>query len=124
MIRKTTSTRFRASGDSYIGETKRPLEVRVQEHQKYTRMGETSRSGLAEHARTNGHNIHWSEAKILHQEENWRKREFQEAVNIAQGDLNRYTAQCVAPVFGKKLSNRNRRGRGFHIVTINSVKQL
>ena len=113
-------------GDSYIGETKRPLEVRVQEHQKFTRMGETSRSGLAEHAWTNGHNIHWSEAKILHKEENWRKRKFKEAVYIAQGDGVFSHPSVEIPSVWRPLLERNRPirtegGVASHIVPINSV---
>ena len=39
-------------GESYVGETKRPLAVRIKEHQKHTRLGETTRSGIAEHVWT------------------------------------------------------------------------
>ena len=92
-------------------------------------MGETSRSGLAEHAWTNGHNMHWSEAKILHNEENWRKRKFKEAVYIAQGNgvLNHPSVE-VSSVW-RQLLERNRSketegGVAFHIVTINSATYL
>ncbi|XP_050299707.1 uncharacterized protein LOC126738416 [Anthonomus grandis grandis] len=71
-------------GDSYIGETKRPLEIRAKEHRSWTQRGEVSKSGIAEHAWHNGHNIHWSEAKILHKEQHWRKRKFVEAAFISQ----------------------------------------
>ena len=69
-------------GESYVGETKRPLAVRIKEHQKHTRLGETTRSGIAEHVWTNQHRIKWSETKVLYKEQHWRKRKFVETAFI------------------------------------------
>ena len=82
--------------------------VRVQEHQKFSRMGETLRSGLAEYAWTNGHNIHWTEAKILHKEENWQKQKFKEAVYIAQGNGGLSHPSVEIPSVWRPLLERNR----------------
>ena len=73
-------------GKSYIGETMRPLEVRVKEHQKHTLRGETDRSGAADHAWKQGHHMKWSEARIVHREHHWRKRKFKEAAIINQNE--------------------------------------
>ena len=35
-------------GEGYIGETKRPLEIRMKEHKRHTTRGETERSGVAQ----------------------------------------------------------------------------
>ena len=66
----------------YIGETKRPLDVRIKEHRTHTQKGETSRSGIADHAWENQHQIQWSEAQIIHNEQHWKKRKFIEAAYI------------------------------------------
>jgi predicted GIY-YIG superfamily endonuclease/uncharacterized protein (UPF0335 family) len=71
-------------GQSYVGETLRPLETRIKEHRNHTLKGETNRSGAADHAWTYGHHLQWSEAKIILKEEHWRKRKFKEAAVINQ----------------------------------------
>ncbi|KAG5889817.1 hypothetical protein JTB14_025596 [Gonioctena quinquepunctata] len=58
----------------HIGETKRPLSVRLDEHKKWTQRGETSKS---EH-----HRVLWDDASVLHREEHWFKRKFKEAAYI------------------------------------------
>lgn len=37
-------------GEFYIGESKRPLEIRISEHQSHTKKGEATRSGIAKDA--------------------------------------------------------------------------
>lgn len=69
-------------GEVYIGETKRPLHVRIEEHKKNTQRGETTKSGIANHVWDNQHHIQWSEAKVLAKEDHWYKRKFKEAVFI------------------------------------------
>ena len=71
-------------GQSYVGETLRPLETRIKEHQNHTRKGETSRSGAADHAWTHGHHLQWEQSQIILKEEHWRKRKFKEAAVITQ----------------------------------------
>lgn len=66
----------------YIGETKRPLEVRIKEHKNNTQKGETAKSKLAKHAWENEHRFKWKEAKILHTESHYYKRKFIEAALI------------------------------------------
>src|SRR5579872_4165178 len=66
----------------YIGETKRPLDIIINEHKSCTQKGETSRSGIAEHVWENQHRIKWSEAKAIHSEQHWKKRKFIEAAYI------------------------------------------
>jgi hypothetical protein len=49
----------------YIGETSRPLEVRIKEHNYNLPQGSLERSKLAQHAYEEGHKICWNEAKVL-----------------------------------------------------------
>jgi hypothetical protein len=66
----------------YIGETKRPLKVRIKEHQRNTKNGETVKSKLANHAWENNHKFNWEEAKIIHHEAHYYKRKFIEGALI------------------------------------------
>lgn len=70
----------------YIGETKRPLKVRINEHKRNTKNGETTYSKLAKHAWENEHKFKWEEAKILHHETHYYKRKFVEGALIKLHD--------------------------------------
>lgn len=69
-------------GKFYIGETGRPLGIRVQEHIKYVKNCENSKSKISEHAWTNHHKIIWENAKIILKEERARKRKIKETAVI------------------------------------------
>ncbi|WP_221935970.1 GIY-YIG nuclease family protein, partial [Klebsiella pneumoniae] len=66
----------------YIGETKRPLKVRISEHKKNTIKGDIVNSKLAKHAWENDHNFQWNEAKIIHKESHFYKGKFIEGALI------------------------------------------
>ena len=71
-------------GRSYKGETSRPLSVRLEEHRKATIRGETLRSGVAEHAWSEGdHRPAWHEATIIDREPHWKVRKIKEAAHMA-----------------------------------------
>lgn len=70
----------------YIGESKRPLKVRLNEHKRNTKNGETAKSKLAKHAWDNDHKFRWEEAKILHHETHYYKRKFIEGALIKLHD--------------------------------------
>ncbi|XP_045477895.1 uncharacterized protein LOC123683043 [Harmonia axyridis] len=70
-------------GRSYIGETKRPLDTRVKEHQKLARLGETEKSRLVQHAWDEEHRIKWDEASIISKEERSKRRKLKEAAFMA-----------------------------------------
>lgn len=69
-------------GKKYIGETKRPLDVRVKEHKKLVREMQITKSKLAEHAFNEDHQIKWDHADIIEHEENTFKRKLKEAVHM------------------------------------------
>jgi predicted GIY-YIG superfamily endonuclease len=52
-------------GRSYIGETGRPLAVRLHEHKHNLREGLLEKSKLAQHAYEEGHRVCWDEVRIL-----------------------------------------------------------
>jgi len=70
-------------GRSYIGETGRPLSVRIGEHKINLKNGLLDKSKLAQHAFEEGHQISWNEAKILQIERNSRSRKYKESALMA-----------------------------------------
>ncbi|KAJ8912833.1 hypothetical protein NQ315_014416 [Exocentrus adspersus] len=69
-------------GKHYIGETSRPLDVRVKEHKNYVRDYQVDRSHLAKHVWDNGHQINWKQASIIQKEPNFGKRKLKESACI------------------------------------------
>ena len=63
----------------YIGETGRPLQTRIKEHMRNTKIGDTVNSKLAKHVHENNHKVSWKETAILHKEPHYYKRKFIEA---------------------------------------------
>ena len=72
---------------TYVGETKRKLCKRVDEHRRAVRMADFNSSALAEHAWSAGHNVDWSEVTILDQHENLHMRLSLEACHIRKQPL-------------------------------------
>jgi hypothetical protein len=66
-------------GRSYVGETGRPLSIRIGEHKLNLRNGLLDKSKLAQHAFEEDHQISWNEAKILQIEVNSRQRKYTES---------------------------------------------
>jgi hypothetical protein len=63
-------------GRSYIGETGRPLTVRIPKHGHSLREGLLEKSKLAQNAYEEGHGVRWDEARILEFESNSRHRKY------------------------------------------------
>jgi hypothetical protein len=57
-------------GRCYIGETGRPLGVRIREHMNNLIQGLMEKSNFAKHAYEEGHRTHWNEAKAVQIETN------------------------------------------------------
>jgi hypothetical protein len=70
-------------GRSYVGETGRPLFVRIGEHKFNLKNCLLDKSKLAQHAFEEGHQISWNEAKILQIEVNSRQRKYKESAHMA-----------------------------------------
>lgn len=95
-------------GEVYIGETKRPLDIRVKEHKTHTERGETSRSGIAEHSWSKEHRVRWSEASVVHTESHWKKRKFKEAAFIQTNSNNFSKPSVDIPNLWRPLLNRDK----------------
>jgi len=67
---------------SYIGQTGRRLQQRLEEHKRAVRSADFNSSALAEHAWTNGHPVDWANVKVLANPRDSKTRLVQEAFEI------------------------------------------
>jgi predicted GIY-YIG superfamily endonuclease len=70
-------------GRSYIGETGRPLAVRLGEHRHNLQQGHLEKSNLFQHAYEEGNRVGWDDARILEIESNSRYRKYKESAYMA-----------------------------------------
>jgi predicted GIY-YIG superfamily endonuclease len=73
-------------GKRYLGETGRPLGVRLAEHKKNVKEGKTNISKLAEHVWEEHHKVLWDNIEIVGRESNRLKRKIVEASFMAVDD--------------------------------------
>ena len=84
-------------GTRYIGETGRPLHVRVREHQNYLKTGEYKKSKLSQHSWEEDHHIKWGEAlKLTKEAKSFRRKIKEAALIMLSGDtcLSNCSVQC------------------------------
>lgn len=77
-----------ACGKKYIGETGRPLSVRMEEHKRAWRLGHHTKSAIAEHSLTCEGPIEWNSVKILGIERHFYKRKIRESLEICKHKTN------------------------------------
>ena len=70
----------------YIGETKRTLVQRVQEHKRVVRNADTSKNETADHSWTKDHQFNYNEKKIIDQEKGWIARKMKETIHSIKND--------------------------------------
>ena len=88
----------------YVGETARPLEIRVKEHQS------RSSSAIHEHCRLEGHSVDPNKTKVLSTEVNTCKRRIKEAIQIklTKPALNRGNGYELAAIYDTILTPKRR----------------
>ncbi|XP_072037358.1 uncharacterized protein [Amphiura filiformis] len=86
-------------GEQYIGQTKRPLQVRLNEHKKATENKKIEKSALAEHACKEGHEPIWDDSKSLVQVPHKGTRHIREALEIRTNENT-----TINRMDGKKIS--------------------
>jgi hypothetical protein len=67
----------------YIGETSRPLEVRIKEHKYNLTQGLLEKSKSGQHAYEEGHRLCWKEAKVLQIEPNATYRKYKGSAHMS-----------------------------------------
>lgn len=95
----------------YIGETKRPLNIRIKEHKENTRKGLTDKSKIAQHCWSENHNMCWNEASIIHRESHPYKRKIIEAsyIKLADQPISQSSIEIRPlwlPILKKELKRR------------------
>ena len=78
-------------GKFYIGESSRPLDTRINEHQNYIKNKQFEKSQICKHAWDYGHRIQFQNTSILHKEENNSRRKIKESALILLNEND-----CVA----------------------------
>ena len=66
----------------YIGETGRPVQRRMKEHERDVRLARCQTSAVAEHANATGHGPSWNDVKCIHRDPHWHTRRVKEAIQI------------------------------------------
>ncbi|KAJ8912740.1 hypothetical protein NQ315_016695 [Exocentrus adspersus] len=99
-------------GKHYIGETSRPLDVRIKEHKNYVRYYQVDRSHLAQHVWDNHHQINWKEAGIIQKQQNFGKRKLKESACIQLNGDNCFSTETLSlnrtwlPLLKKDVNNK------------------
>jgi len=71
---------------SYVGQTKRQLKTRINEHVKNITLDESKHSVITKHILDKNHTMDWQNAKILDYENNYFKRLISEMIYIKTQD--------------------------------------
>jgi len=71
---------------SYVGQTKRQLKTRINEHEKNVRFDESKHSVITKHMIENNHTFNWQNVKIMDYETNYFKRLISEMIYIKTQD--------------------------------------
>ena len=69
-------------GEVYIGETGRPMQDTMKEHERDIRLVRTQTSAVSEHANNTGNNPLWNEVKFIDRDPHWYTRRVKEAIHI------------------------------------------
>jgi len=67
---------------SYVGQTKRQLRTRMNEHIKNIKLNESKHSVVTKHMLDSGHSFDWTNVKIMDHETNYCKRLISEMIHI------------------------------------------
>ncbi|KAL9984598.1 hypothetical protein ACROYT_G006910 [Oculina patagonica] len=69
-------------GKVYIGETGRPMQDRIIEHDRDIRLARIQTSAVAEHTNNTGHYPLWNKVKFIDRDPHWYKRRVKEVIHI------------------------------------------
>ncbi|XP_068671074.1 uncharacterized protein [Montipora foliosa] len=69
-------------GKVCFGETGRPMQDRIKEHERDIRLARTQTSAVSEHANNIGHSPLWNEVKFIDRDPHWYTRRVKEAIHI------------------------------------------
>ena len=76
---------------TYIGETKKRVHARIDEHRKDVCKGRYKNSGATEHAEKCAHEFKWNEAATIAREANYHRRKIRESLEIRRAQRSNTT---------------------------------
>jgi predicted GIY-YIG superfamily endonuclease len=103
----------------YIGQTKRPLKIRVKEHQKA--LGEIqcewnkNHNKLALHAQKMNHAVDFQNTTVIHFENKWNQRLVAESMAmIAKDNVISQSSRTIDKIFWKNIKDNEKNTRGMN----------
>ncbi|KAL9985461.1 hypothetical protein ACROYT_G007872 [Oculina patagonica] len=98
-------------GKVYIGETGRPMQDRIKEHDRDIRLARTQTSAVAEHTNNTGHYPLWNEVKLIDRDSHWYTRRVKEAIHIRlhPNNINRDSGIEIPEAWMPTIKKHNNR---------------
>ena len=94
-----------------IGETGRPMQERIKEHDRDTRLVRTQTSAISEHTHETGHYPIWNEVKFTDWDPHWYTRKVKEAIHIKihPNNINRDSGIKISEAWMSTIKKHNRK---------------
>ena len=98
-------------GKVYIGETGRPMQDRIKEHDRDIRLARTETSAVSEHAHNTGHKPLWNEVKFIDRDPYYYTRKVKEAIHIRlhPNNINRDSGIEIPEAWMPTIKKHNNR---------------
>ncbi|KAL9987968.1 hypothetical protein ACROYT_G002355 [Oculina patagonica] len=98
-------------GKVYIGETGRPMQDRIKEHDRDIRLARIQTSAISEHTHNTGHYPLWNEVKFIDREPHWYTRRVKEAIHIRlhPNNINRDSGIKIPEAWMPTIKKHNNR---------------
>ena len=98
-------------GKVYIGETGRPMQDRIKEHDRDIRLARTETSAVSEHAHNTGHKPLWNEVKFIDRDPYYYTRRVKEAIHIRlhPNNINRDSGIEISEAWMPTIKKHNYR---------------
>ena len=98
-------------GEVYIGETGRPMQDRIKEHDRDIRLARTETSAVSEHTHNTGHKPLWNEVKFIDRDPYYYTRRVKEAIQIRlhPDNTNRDSGIEIPEAWMPKIKKHNDR---------------
>ena len=96
----------------YIGETRRPMQDRIKEHDRGIRLTLTETSAVSEHAHNTGYKPLWNEVKFIDRDPYYYTRRVKEAIHIRlhPNNINRDGGIEIPEAWMPTIKKHNSRG--------------
>ena len=98
-------------GKVYIGETGRPMQARIKEHDREIRLARTETAAVSEHAHNTGHKPLWNEVKFTDRDPYYYTRRVKEAIYIRlhPNKINRDSGIEIPEAWMPTIKKHNKR---------------